>query len=463
LPSKADLRPRLISMSRDPFRVAMLVLIVVNLSRIHQSLPQLAPYRPGVLLTGIVAAIAFLKPGYLAKGSLFRSWPMKLMAAFLVAACLSVPFGISPGSSGKAMLDSYFKTIVFASLVVVSVRNVRDFYTVTWAMVITNGILSYMALFVFQMADYGDLARLDQHGYTYDANDVGCVLVTGIGVTLVHMRSSQRVGRWISFAILILMCASIAKTGSRGAMVGLVGAGVALLTLGHGVSLGGRLLAVAGAVVGLTIWAPKGYWKQMQTILDPQEDYNYSAWDGRRHVALRGVGYMLQYPVFGIGIDNFSKAECTISDRARNLLPGMPIRCTPPHNSYVQAGAELGVPGLIMWLVFIGGGTVAPVLLRRKMPRRWKTGDAEERHLYAAAALLPVTFVGYGLTSLFLTFAWMEYSYMLMAVLAGLYSATRYKLLQNASNPTPSLPHRTSNEWRSRNHLVAQVDVATAP
>ena len=49
--------------------------------------------------------------------------------------------------------------------------------------------------------------------------------------------------------------------------------------------------------------APPGYWKSMQTILeDPKADYNWDSLNGRRQLAKRGMGYMLAYPVFGVGI-----------------------------------------------------------------------------------------------------------------------------------------------------------------
>ena len=135
---------------------------------------------------------------------------------------------------------------------------------------------------------------------------------------------------------------------------------MALLLFGRGVSLGKRIVTIAVVAIGLGIWAPQGYWRQMQSILSPKQDYNYTSKDGRKEVAKRGIGYMLARPVFGLGIGNFEKAECSISEKALNTPAGHGIRCLPPHNSFVQAGAELGVPGLILW--------ASIPLLRHRLP-----------------------------------------------------------------------------------------------
>jgi len=213
--------------------------------------------------------------------------------------------------------------------------------------------------------------------------------------------------------------ATVARSGSRGGFVGLMAVGGALLVMTGGVSIFRKVFVIAVAVTGLVLWAPEGYWKQMQTIRDPKADYNYNALDGRRNIGLRGIQYMKDNPIFGVGISNFQKAECTISDKARNTPPGYGIRCMPPHNSYIQAGAETGVTGLVLWASVIFGGVISLRRWGRKLPRRFRTGTEEQKFLYFACQYLPVALVGFGVTSYFLTFAWLEPYYMLLALTAG--------------------------------------------
>ena len=97
---------------------------------------------------------------------------------------------------------------------------------------------------------------------------------------------------------LVGIGATVARSGSRGGLIGLVAVGVALLFFGRGVSFGKRVLTIVVVGAGLSFWAPLGYWQQMQSILSPKEDYNYTSKDGRKEVAKRGIGYMLARPDF---------------------------------------------------------------------------------------------------------------------------------------------------------------------
>jgi O-antigen ligase len=142
----------------------------------------------------------------------------------------------------------------------------------------------------------------------------------------------------------------------------------------------------------------------------------------------RGIGYMKLYPAFGIGIDNFTKAECAISPKLASLRINGPVRCTAPHNSYVEAGSELGVPGFLIWVSLVIGGIIAPLRLRRRLPKSWRRGSGSERFIYNATSFFSVAMVGFAVTSFFVSFAWMDPVYLMSALLTGLYIATRVQL-----------------------------------
>jgi O-antigen ligase len=201
-----------------------------------------------------------------------------------------------------------------------------------------------------------------------------------------------------------------------------VAVGVALLFFGSGVSFVTRIMTIGVVAAGLGLWAPQGYWKQMESILSPKEDYNYTSKDGRKEVARRGIGYMLSRPVFGLGRGNFEKAECSISEKALTTPAGWGIRCMPPHNSFVQAGAELGVPGLVLWASIPLFGIVSLLKIGRRLPYRWRRGTREERFLRLACPYLAVALVGFTATCFFLNFAWLEPYYVLGAFVAALMS-----------------------------------------
>ena len=94
------------------------------------------------------------------------------------------------------------------------------------------------------------------------------------------------------------------------------------------------------------------YWDQMSTIMS-DADYNRTDESGRMQIWRRGIGYMLQNPILGVGPNNFQTAEGMLSPFAERQQFGVGVRWNAAHNSFVQVGAELGIPGLILFLAII--------------------------------------------------------------------------------------------------------------
>lgn len=445
-------RPKdLLKVRLDPLRMAVCLLIVLVVSRVHQYVPVLAKVRPLVILTFLAAAYSFGNPRLLSRDPLFRTWPARVLAGLCLMAVLSVPFGISIGNSGKFILDVYLKNITLAFIILASARSTRDLYAYAWAYVVGALILTYFALFFYDLARYGsDFSYQRLAGFaTWDANDVVLVLMTALACSLLVLQVAKGAGKVVAFLALVGIGATVARSGSRGGFLGLLAVGVGLLLMGGGISLARRVTMVAIVALGLTLWSPAGYWEQMKTLLNPTEDYNYQSKDGRKEVGKRGMGYMLQRPVFGVGINNFSKAECTISEKAKNTPAGQGLRCMPPHNSFVQAGAEMGVPGLLLWASIPVFGIVSLIRLRRRLPQQWKRGTREERFLILSTNYLALACIGFIVTAFFLNFAWMEPYYVLAALIAACMAVTQRRALEQSvsaresawlDQPVPDVP-----------------------
>src|SRR5258708_30859415 len=77
------------------------------------------------------------------------------------------------------------------------------------------------------------------------------------------------------------------------------------------------------------------------------------------------MAYMAQNPVLGVGAMNFQVAEGTISPMGRRQEYGVGVRWGAAHNTFVQVGAELGIPGLLLFVGLLGSAFVS---LRRVAP-----------------------------------------------------------------------------------------------
>jgi O-antigen ligase len=205
------------------------------------------------------------------------------------------------------------------------------------------------------------------------------------------------------------------RSGSRGGLIALAVVAAFIVVRYSAIPLRWRLRATAlGAVVLLAV-ASDQYWQQMATILS-DTDYNQTEESGRLQIWRRGVGYMMGQPVFGVGPGNFQVAEGTLSPFAERQQYGIGVRWNAAHNSFIQVGAELGIPGLALFVALIATAFLA---LRRS--------DRRERALIEqGCAGSPVTpaltaaLLGFVVGSVFLSLAYAEMLYTLLALATGL-------------------------------------------
>jgi O-antigen ligase len=347
----------------DFYRFMLLLLIVVIFTRVHVYLG-LAALRPALLLAITCGAWAILKPSSINLRAL-RTWPAVTMGLLGAMACLSVPFGMSIGGSAAFIFSTYAKTLLFGFLVLVSIRNTRDLRFLAWAFSLTCGLLAVVALFVARISKTTGMM-------TYDANDVGLILTVGIPVTLICYYTSEGRLRLLAIATLVGIGATLAVSQSRGGFIGLAVVLLALLAVSKE-PLAKKVAAVAVVAGAVVLFAPSGYWELMSSMVRPTEDYNWTAEYGRRNVWRRGVEYMLDNPASGIGVGNFPRAEGTISDVAQGFMDPKTqrIKWSAAHNSFIQIGAEMGLPGLALFCTLVFGGIVSLGRLRRRLPGHW--------------------------------------------------------------------------------------------
>lgn len=445
---------------QNTFRIVLFFLTLVTVSRIHAHLG-LGFLRPAALLAAGALGYALLNPKVVNWQGLFRYWPTKVMAALAIVACLSAPFGLSLGATAVFILSEYSKTLVFAALLIAAFRGAADIRLIVAAYVIGAGILVYYALFVFALSGGGGGMMRLSNMYTYDANDLGLMLLVAVPLTLWLMGTVGRRGKALLASLLLSIGAALALSGSRGAFVGAAALALALLWFLRTIPLSKRLLVVGALGLGMAVMAPQGYWNQMETIRNPTEDYNWTSPSGRKQIWSRGLGYMWAYPVFGVGAGNFPRAEGMISNIAMTQTADRGVKWLAAHNSFVQVGAEMGVTGLLLWSFLVFGGLVGMVRLRRRMPRWWARGDPEQRFLYASTMYMPTAYVAFVVPAFFLSFAYMDPIYLLSALYCGIQAAVDRRLRLDRmvrDAPRVASPRRGGGRAtpgiRARNHIA---------
>lgn len=403
----------------DLFRLALGLLVVIDIGRLHQQIPGLEGSRPGLLLVALLLTLAFLHPPLITFENLRNSRIPKLILLLALLGAGSVLFGISPGASARFLLDDYSRTLALCALLLVGIRDERDLALIAGCYVVgcVVWIVSSTLRFDLTPVPGGGLSRLGDLP-TFDPNDVALVLVVGLPLAL-WITPWFRAPWLFLLPFLAGLGIALARTGSRGGLLALGVVIVAFVGIGSSIRAAFRWGALAAVALALLLAAPSGYWRQMGTILTPTEDYNWSDPDGRLAIARRGLSYMVERPFLGVGIGNFARAEGTLGTRADPLRSGTRLRWLAPHNSYLQVGAEMGWLALGVWGMLLLKAGLDPRAIGRRLSPDWREGSASERFLARGADALPLAILAFAVSSAFLSFAYLPVPYILFALAAA--------------------------------------------
>ncbi|MEO6209608.1 MAG: O-antigen ligase family protein [Gemmatimonadaceae bacterium] len=342
----------------------------------------------------------------------------KLIIVLTVIMAVGVPFSLWRGHSFMFLIKSHMTNVVFYALVASSVRSIRD---LEWyALMNLYGALVFatvVALF-FHVGGDGRLGGL----IYYDANDFALVMVCSIPFAFYFLGKGQKASRRIAALIALAMfLTAMVKSGSRGGFIGLLAVMLYILLFYRAIPSRTRLLITIAGVALFFGFASDKYWTMMGTILHPTTDYNYTANEGRLEVWKRGVSYMLHNPITGVGVEAYPVAEGG-SDLAKSLeAQGMGFKWSVAHNSFLETGAELGIPGLG---VFIAMLVVTGVSLSR-VSRRGKWARWVSPREISLAQMLIAALVGFSVAGIFVSAEYFAYLYFLLAMAVGLLKLVR--------------------------------------
>jgi len=402
----------------DSLLVCIAVYIATSVGRIHQLFPILSVVRPALLATAASIGLYLLVQSGQRRIGRLHSRPTLWLLGLLLWGALSAPFALNQGVAIGSWID-FAETVVMAFVVAGSVRRVRDVERLILVYFAVTVVYTIVILSRFQLGS-GDwrLGRL----YYYDANDLATLIVTAMPLGLYFVLGQRRMAvRIVALVSLAVLAIGLIRSGSRGGFI-------AFLALAAFVLLGFTTIRARARVAGLVVLlaivfgtASDRYWEQMQTLLNPHQDYNLTSDAGRVKIWKRGLGYMAERPVVGVGMQNFHVAEGTISPLARLQERGIGVRWGAAHNCFIQVGAELGVPGLVLFAGLLGI-TLATL---RKTARRARAALPPQRDVARLAQSLMAALIGFAVGAFFLSLAYADMLYMLVAFSIGLMKTAR--------------------------------------
>jgi probable O-glycosylation ligase (exosortase A-associated) len=324
----------------------------------------------------------------------FGSW--KFGPAKPIVTCLFLYVFWSMLSSAQAFVDQeaawltlveFSKTLLPLLLGLTMIKTEKELRQFLWVIVLSQ---AYVALDMNRMY-LGGYNRAGQEGYGgMDNNSYGISLVTTLGAALGLMLSAKNWrSRAVAGAAMLLILHTILLTYSRGAFVGMVSVGVvAILILPKRPTyIGAIVLAV---LIGFRFTGPE-LSERLGTTFAPREMRDASA-ESRFDLWNDCFTIIGEHPLFGVGLENWPLVASRF---------GWP-EGKEAHSLWVQAAAEVGIPGAIFLILFY------LITIKKLWPiaRGQVPGVDRSTAMFATGIILSI--VGFGVSAQFVSLRGLE-------------------------------------------------------
>ena len=266
-------------------------------------------------------------------------------------------------------------------------------------------------------------------------NDLATALNILLPFAVALTGSSKGLARLFFLGCAAILTVGVLVTLSRGGFLGLMATGGVLLwKLGRGRRL--KTILATGLICGILFAVlPGGYGARIATIFDNEQDKTGSA-QQRRELMERAASIAISRPIVGVGMGNFH--IYSISEKEA-------------HNAYLEIAAELGVMGLIAYLIVI----LAPLRSLRRIERQTRDMRSKsEREMYGLSVCIQAAFIAYIVCSFFASIQYLWYLYYTAAyavALRQIYAAEKMEI-SSPNKQTPVAPGAKiarGSLWRS--------------
>ena len=381
--------------------VALFVFSVVLYLRPYELIPALSGIKSMAFYVGIVTLSIYAITQIVVEGNLTtRTREVNLILLLGVAALLSIPFAINPGEAWKTFSDLLVKTLLIFIVIVNVVRTERRLRLLMLLALGVSVYLSIAAIQDYRAGLFGIGTEITSRimgrikGLFDNPNDLALHLVTMVPIAVgLAMAKAGMLRKFVYIGAASLMVAAIVVTFSRGGFLGLVAVSFFLvLKLGRKQRFP-TMAAFFLAVVLFFALAPGSYGSRLSTIFNIGGDLTGSA-SQRNQVLKRSILVTLRYPLFGVGLGNFHYKS---------------FQELGTHNAYTQVGSEMGIPAMIMYIMFL----VYPYK-RLKEIEKATDGKKDERYYYYLSIGLRAGLIGYMVASFFAAVAYQWYIYYLV-------------------------------------------------
>lgn len=396
--------------------------------------------RPNDLFPGLLGAFPVAKivaistllvyaGSKLSQGERLTIWPleMKMLTVIVMLGAIHTPFAYSRAGSFALLTDTFLKVAIVFALMINLLDTRKRLQAILRLVVICGTVVSLgtIAALGGKAGAGGERIKGLVSGQFGNPNDLATALNILLPITVALALSRRGRMRMLYFACAAIITFGIVISFSRGGFLGLAAMGIVLLwKVGrhNRIVTATVFLLMAGVFVSAL---PSGYTDRLFTIVNLEKDGTGSAQE-RQQLLAQAIEMAVTHVAFGVGMGNFS--VYSVHNRAA-------------HNSYLEISAELGLAGLIAYLVMI----FAPLrTLRRIEGQAAFARTLRGREMYYLSIGVQAAIVAYVVCSLFSSIEYYWYLYFLVAYAVSLKRITESEATEEKS--CEAIPQSRSDE-----------------
>ena len=366
--------------------------------RPYELIPGLGFLSPVAFYIAAATLLIFLPTQFATEGNFSApSTEVKCVVALALIALITMPIARSPGLAWETFNDNFIKAVLMFIVMVNVLRNRRRLVALMWLSISIGLYLSYVAWTMYLRGEFtveGNRVGLEMGGMFGNPNDMAMHLVIMTPIVIVlGLASRVTFIKVVYFGIALLLVLGNMVTFSRGGFLGLVAVGGVLAwKLGRKQRLNVALATVAITAL-LVLFAPGNYGQRILSIFDSSLDA-FGSSNQRTELLKRSILVTARNP-WGIGIGNF---------------PIVGVQHLGTHNAYTQVSSELGVLGLLAYLIFLVSPFRKLAAIERTVSRKNQFG-----WYYYLSIGLQASLAGFMVSSFFAAVAYNWFIYYLIA------------------------------------------------
>jgi probable O-glycosylation ligase (exosortase A-associated) len=319
--------------------VGIVIFLLLEYLQPGYRIPFVSAIRPALLVSGALIA-AWVVNLMRHRVPLVLNWQVKSYVILLSLGLLSALNAISVGMVGITLI-TLFKTLIVFTIMFSAIRSFEQLRRLAWLYIGLHFLLAIGGFFLFVTGGerrFGDLGG----SFLGDENDSAMAILIMIPYMYFMLQTRPRVrARLMLITGIILSSLTVLFSFSRGAFIGFMTMVLYMWAKGSSKLKSG--LAILGVVGLFFAIMPHEYWQRIESVkgyaTEGSAQGRLDAWKG-------GIQMMIDSPLFGCGIGNFSRAY----GEQYNTISA---RWTAAHSLYIEFIGQLGVPGLLFILGYI--------------------------------------------------------------------------------------------------------------